>query len=255
MPLRLHFLHPHLPDEQHDARRGHQNDESATANTRPTATPGRMVDEPIGPVALEDRSVEVAVPGLSQLTNERLTDELQEVVGTDAVSVPADRPHITEGAEPERSPSVVSVLSLHWLVVVFTLGMVFVIAAIVALGTGDWWILPIALLLHAAGTLAVVGIAIGMTRDVEHPSPTLAAAMTSEGVENPDHRFSKMVEEFRAPTAAASGEGQNERTVRAGQDAATAAAEQSRSMTPTEGPSRAVPGNGSAGSSWPARRS
>jgi hypothetical protein len=50
--------------------------------------------------AVEERAVEAAAPGLSPEMNDRLTTELREVVGSDAVRVPADRPRASRGEHP-----------------------------------------------------------------------------------------------------------------------------------------------------------
>jgi hypothetical protein len=93
-----------------------------------------------------------------------------------------------------------------------------------------------------------------MTTISEHPSAALAAALSEEGVHNPDEHFSRMVEEFRPQPNEEAAEGgatevvspgYNERDVPAEADTAAASAEQSSAMTPTGQPSRAA-GTGSA---------
>jgi len=115
------------------------------------------------------------------------------------------------------------------------------IGAVIALTTGVWWVLPLAAAVHATGTMILAILVVRLTRAGEHPSPSLAAAMNEEGVASADHRFSEMVEEFKAPEADDYGQWQNERTARPQDDPATAAFQQSRSTTPTSQPSEPAP--------------
>jgi hypothetical protein len=188
----------------------------------------------------EEREVQAADPDLSDRTNERLTEELREVVGAERVSVPADRPRASEGEKPRRQTAG-GYLSMHRLQAVRATAVVLTFGGIIALVTGDWWLLPLAAALHALGTMTVTLTAVRMTTISERPSPQLAAALSEEGVSSPDERFSEMVEEFRpAPDRGISevlSPGFNERTTPAGAEPAQAAAEQSSAMTPTAEPS------------------
>jgi hypothetical protein len=188
----------------------------------------------------EVREVRAEDPELSADTNHRLTEELREVVGTDRVEVPADRPHATLGEHP-RQHGTAARFEINWFQLVRTSAIVLTFAAIVALITNDWWILPLAAGVHALGTMAVSLTIIRMTTTSERPSPTVAAAMAEEGVHNPDEHFSRMVEEFRPEPERGTSEvispGFNEREARADVDTAAAAAEQSSAMTPTGQPS------------------
>lgn len=186
---------------------------------------------------MERREVRSEDPKLSPRTNERLTAELQEAVGAKSVEVPKDRPHATQG---ERM-SARSVVTMNRVMLAISLAFLLTVAAIIALLTGSWWLLAVAAAAHAIGTTVVVTLAVRITRGVEHPSPTLAAAMNEEGIVSADHRFSEMVEEFKAPEADDLSQWANERTVRPQDDPATASVEQSRSWTPTSQPSQATP--------------
>jgi hypothetical protein len=134
-----------------------------------------------------------------------------------------------------------SVITVHRIVLAMSFGAILVIAAIIALTTNSWWVLPLAAAIHAAGTVVVITLGVRLTRGIEHPSPTLAAAMNEEGVLSADHRFSEMVEEFKAPEADALGPWENVRSVRPQDDPATAAVQQSRSMSATSQPSAPAP--------------
>jgi hypothetical protein len=187
------------------------------------------------------REVRAEDPALSPHTNERLTEELREVVGTDRVRVPADRPHASRGEHP-RQHGFSAYIESNRLQLIRTSAIVLTFGAVVALVTRDWWILPLAAGVHALGTMAVTLTIIRLTTTTERASPVLAAALSDEGVRNPDEHFSRMVEEFRAEDERGATEvlspGFNERTTEATSDTAGAAAEQSSAMTPTAEPSQ-----------------
>jgi hypothetical protein len=189
----------------------------------------------------EVREVRAEDPALSPDTNERLTSELREVVGTDRVKVPAGRPHATRGEHPEQRGAAAR-LEVDWFEFIRASAIVLTFGAIIALITNDWWVLALAAGVHGLGTMTVGLTIIRVTTTSEHPSPTVAAAMAEEGVHNPDEHFSRMVEEFRAEPEHGASEvispGFNERRAPADTDTPAAAAEQSSAMTPTSQPSR-----------------
>jgi hypothetical protein len=189
----------------------------------------------------EVREVRGEDPNLSDGTNERLTSELRDVVGTDRVRVPKHRPRATRGEHPQQHGAA-AYLEQNRMQLIRTTAIVLTFGAIVALATRDWWVLPIVAGLHALGTMAVALSAIRLTTISERPSPQVAAAMSEEGVRNPDEHFSRMVEEFREEPEHGATEvlspGFNDRTVSADTDPAAAGAEETAAMTPTSQPSR-----------------
>jgi hypothetical protein len=191
---------------------------------------------------MEEREVVAADPELSPETNAILTEELREVVGADRVRVPADRPHASRGEVSERQGAI-AYLNQHRFQLLRATAIMLTFGAIIALTTRDWWLLPLAAGVHALGTMLVTLTIVRMTTVIEHPSPDVAAALAEEGVSSPDGRFSRMVEEFSQKPERGADEilspGHNERSVQAGADPATAAAEQTSSITPTEDPSEA----------------
>lgn len=191
----------------------------------------------------EEREVRAEDPEFTPETNALLTEELREVVGRDRVRVPAQRPHPSRGQVPQKG-SASAYVNEHRFVVIRTAAIVLTFGAIVALATGDWWILPLAAAVHALGTMTVMLTIIRMTTVTEHPSPEVAAAMAEEGVSSPDERFTQMVDEFSEEAKGKRGAGEvlspgyNERSADAQAQPATAAAEQSSAITPTAQPSR-----------------
>jgi hypothetical protein len=190
----------------------------------------------------EVREVRADDPGLSASTNNRLTAELRDVVGDQQVRVPVDRPRASRGQHPHQQ-GLGAYLNMHRFQLVRLTAIVLTFGGIIALVTGDWWVLPLAAGLHALGTMTVALTAVRMTTTSEHPSPDIAAAMAEEGVRNPDEHFSRMVEEFREQPERGASEvlspGFNDRTADVLDAPAEAAAEQSSAMTPTGQPSKA----------------
>jgi hypothetical protein len=188
----------------------------------------------------EVRDVRAEDLALSPETNQRLTGELREVVGSDRVEVPADRPHASRGEHPQQHGAAAR-FELNWFQLVRMSAIVLTFAAIIALITNDWWVLALAAGVHALGTMTVGLTIVRVTTTSERPSPTVAAAMAEEGVRNPDEHFSRMVEEFRDEPERGAAEvispDFNERRAPADTDTAAAAAEQSSAMTPTGQPS------------------
>jgi hypothetical protein len=66
------------------------------------------------------------------------------------------------------------------LLIVFTLAVVGVVLIVAALATGSWWLLPVALLAHAAATTITV-VAIGRTtKQKDKPDPVAEARIEEE---------------------------------------------------------------------------
>jgi hypothetical protein len=216
-------------------------EETAPGVPAPRQADGRDTDANGRAQATEEREVRAADPSLPAELNQRLTEELREIVGAERVEVPADRPRASQGEDPPRRSSLAYVTA-HRLQLVRTLAIAFTFGAVVSLITNDWWFLILAAGLHALGTMTVTFTAIRMTTTIEHPSPQLAAALSEEGISSPDEYFSNLVQEFRRKPERGAGEvvssGYNERTAPASTDTALAGAEESSAMTPTAQPSR-----------------
>lgn len=195
----------------------------------------------------ETREVAAADPHLSAETNARLTEELRETVGTERVEVPVERPRASHG-EQRQAPGLFGWLNESRLELLRGTVIVLTFAAIVALVTNRWWVLPIAAGVHALGTMSVFLAAVRLTTLTEHPAPDVAAALSEEGISSPDEYFSKMVDEFRATPERGASEvlspGNEERTADPLDDPAEAGAEQSSAPTPTSAPSEPVKGGG-----------
>jgi hypothetical protein len=189
----------------------------------------------------QQRDVTVAEPQLSDRTNQHLTDEVRAVIGAERVAVPPDRAHVSRGEPPETDTAgrgrLAAALGPKNLIVVMIGASFVVIAAIIALLIGDWWILPLAVIVLGAATGAIVAIVFRMTNVRERPSPSTAAALEEEGVSDPERHFSELVAEFTPETAA---DRENRRDTDADENPARAAAEQQSAITPSGGPTEPV---------------
>lgn len=182
----------------------------------------------------ERREVRADDPSLSPEANRILTEELRAAVGRDAVELPAERRH-AERERHGRHSGVAVVLAGNRLLIAMTFLAALVVGAVVSLATGSWWFLPLALGVHALGTIAVVTVALGMTTQTEHMSPTAAARLEDEGVEDPDALLTDLVEAY----APEDRKGDEQQTP-AHEDPAQATAEQRSSVTPSQHGSRPV---------------
>jgi hypothetical protein len=201
---------------------------------------------------LEEREVAIHDLDLAREINDRLTEEVRDVIGKNRVRVPRDRPRPSHGERPPRR-GLLAYLSRYRLLLTMTFAAAVVVGAIISLVTGSWWFIALPLGLHAVGTIAVTVLLVRMTTITERPSPTTMAVLEEAGIRNPEEYFSHLVAEFTEPRRRRSADtkprkgladvvtpGENERTVEAGADPAGAAAEQSSAVTPSSGPSRPV---------------
>jgi hypothetical protein len=70
------------------------------------------------------------------------------------------------------------------LLIVFTLAVIGVVLIVAALGSGEWWLLPVALLAHAIAT-AITVVAIGRTTEqADKPDPVSEARIEEESDES-----------------------------------------------------------------------
>jgi hypothetical protein len=183
------------------------------------------------------REVTVDEPELSRETNDRLTAEVREVVGEDHVVVPEDRSRPSQGETPLRpGHRLTAALKPNRFIMAMIGGSFLVVAAIVALAIGQWWVLVGAVVVLGIVTAAVVATVLRMTSNPERPSPVTVAALEEDGVGDPERHFSELVAEF-TPDRAVEGE---HRTTAVEDDPASAGAEQAHAITPSGGSSRAT---------------
>jgi hypothetical protein len=180
----------------------------------------------------ERRFVRSDDPNLSREANAALTEELQQAVGARSVSMPADAPDPATAERAGKSTAQATAVSMRPLFIV-TLLVALTVGAIVALSTGSWWVLVVALGLHALGTMVVASGAIQLTTQVEHASPQTTARLEEEGVADPDRVLSDLVEEYTGQAESSPAAG----VVSTGDSGSQAPAAQRRAMTPGVPPS------------------
>jgi hypothetical protein len=175
----------------------------------------------------ERRFVRSDDPNLSAEANAALTEELQQAIGAKQVSMPADAPDPATAERSGDSAVTATVASMRPLFIV-TLLAALTVGAVIALSTGSWWALVVAVGVHAVGTMLVASGAIQLTTQIEHASPQTTARLEAEGVADPDRVLSDLVEEYtgEAETSPAAG------VISAGDTGSRAPAAQRRAMTP-----------------------
>lgn len=122
-----------------------------------------------------------------------LRGELREVVGEEAADR-AERKGALDEAIDGRSKTVAGVLNESRGIVAITLFVALIVGALIALITGAWWFLIVALVLHAIGTTVEVGTAFTLATRGESPDPRTAAALEARGVSDPDAALAQAVE-------------------------------------------------------------
>jgi hypothetical protein len=175
----------------------------------------------------ERRFVRSDDPNLSAEANAALTEELQQAIGAEHVSMPADAPDPATAERSGDSPATARVASMRPLFIV-TLLAALTVGAVVALSTGSWWALVVAVGVHALGTMVVASGAIQLTTQIEHASPESTARLEEEGVADPDRVLSDLVEEYTGEAESSPAAG----VISAGDTGSHAPAAQRRALTP-----------------------
>jgi hypothetical protein len=175
----------------------------------------------------ERRFVRSDDPNLSSEANAALTEELQQAIGAEHVSMPADTPDPATAERSGDSAATATVASMRPLFIV-TLLAALTVGAVIALTTGSWWALVVAVGVHALGTMVVASGAIQLTTQIEHASPQTTARLEEEGVADPDRVLSDLVEEYTGEAESSPAAG----VISAGDTGSQAPAAQRRAMTP-----------------------
>lgn len=136
-----------------------------------------------------------------------LRDELREVVGDDAAARAERRGGLDSALDAGRPRSVKAAFDQSRTLIAITLFVALITGALIALVTGVWWAIVIALALHALGTTVVVGTTFSLASQVESPGSTRSAALEDRGVRNPDAALNEAVD----AAAVEGGEGEAER--------------------------------------------
>ncbi len=141
----------------------------------------------------ETRNVEAHDPGLSDKANQRLTEEMREVVGSDTVEVPAGTPDHRTDRHTRHSPTHAALANTRWELIV-TLFVIAVSVGVAAVATGSVVFLVGLLLLLVVGLGLTVRTILAMTSEREHADPRTAALLEEEGIDDPDAVLSDLVD-------------------------------------------------------------
>ena len=123
-----------------------------------------------------------------------LRGELREVVGDERAARAERAGALDEAIDGRRPKTVVGVLSESRELIAITFFATLIVGAVIALITGAWWFIIVALVLHAIGTLVVVGTAFSLATRGESPDPRTAAALEARGVRDADGALEQAVE-------------------------------------------------------------
>jgi membrane protein implicated in regulation of membrane protease activity len=72
------------------------------------------------------------------------------------------------------------------MLVIFTFATALVVGGVIALATGSWWVLPVAIALHALGTLLVLGVTGKALTQYDKPDANVEAREETDGGGEPD---------------------------------------------------------------------
>jgi hypothetical protein len=176
---------------------------------------------------MTQRPVRSEDPGLSPEANAALTAELQQALGADRVSMPADAADPGTARRSGNSQAKATAVSMRPLLII-TLAVALVVGVVVSLATGSWWALVAAAAVHAVGTMVVASGAIQATTEIEHASPETSARLEEEGVADPDRVLSDLVEDYSGGADSSPAGG----VISAGDTASQDPAAERRAMTP-----------------------
>lgn len=124
-----------------------------------------------------------------------LRGELREVVGEEAAGRAERKGALDAALDSEQRPKTVSsVLSQSRVLLVIALSVALVVGVVIALITGSWLWLLVALAIHALGTVFVVVTGLSLANQSESPDPRTAAALQARGVANPDAALTQAVD-------------------------------------------------------------
>lgn len=133
-----------------------------------------------------------------------LRGELREVVGEERAERAEREGALDDAVHEGRPRTVAGALNESRELILIAFFVALIVGAVIALITGSWWWILVALALHAIGTVAVVGTAFSLATRGESPDPRTAAALEARGVSDPDAALEHAVE------AATEGEGGRE---------------------------------------------
>jgi hypothetical protein len=122
--------------------------------------------------------------------------ELEDALGEEVDDETADRAL----AGPPRS-RFATVISENELLIGITLAGAVVFGVVLSVFLDNWVFLGVAVLVHAAGTLAVTALAVWLATSGDKPDPRTVARLEEEGVTDPEQALNDAVHNVRAGTS------------------------------------------------------
>ena len=136
-------------------------------------------------------------PRLSPEANRLLTDELREVLGDDTLRVPNGELLQRAQRQSTHGQSAATLFGVRRELVVLVSVLV-IVAGILTLGSGGWWLVGALLVLLAAASLVVHLTHSSYLKRTEHVDPRTAAKLEDEGIVDPDGLLTELVEDYRS---------------------------------------------------------
>lgn len=134
-------------------------------------------------------------PRLSPEATRLLTEELREVLGDDTVKVPDGES--LQSAQPTHGQYAATLFGMRRELVLLA-SVLLIIAGILTLTAGSWWLVGAVMVLLAAGSLAVHLTHSSYLKSTEHVDSQTAAKLEDEGVVDPDRALTELVENYRS---------------------------------------------------------
>lgn len=130
--------------------------------------------------------------GASEEARRALIEALEDAVGKDAV---AEADLDVDRAISERPHPLRAALASSSLLITLTGATALTVGAVAALAVGSWWLVFVALVVHALLTAVVVGTSMTLVSQVEKPHPSAVTKLEEAGVDDPEQVINNLVEQ------------------------------------------------------------
>lgn len=137
-----------------------------------------------------------------ELARDELRGELRDAVGPQAAERAERHGALDTAIEADRPRTVAAAFEQSRALIAIAFFVALVTGAVIAIVSGLWWVVFVALALHAVGTVVVVATTLSLASQVESPDPRTAAAMEEHGVRNPDAALNEAVRASAEATGA-----------------------------------------------------
>lgn len=122
-----------------------------------------------------------------------LRGELRDAVGPQAADRAERRGALDSAVDASRPRTIAGAFEQSRALILIAFFVALIAGAIVAVVSGIWWVVFVALALHAVGTVVIVATTLSLASQVESPDPRTAAALEEHGVRDPDAALNEAV--------------------------------------------------------------